>query len=109
MQVPRDSTYCKRFSTPPPDGAALLRTALINCCERFSRALIGGGGSSGAQKRRRQGDRCEQGDGVRLGRLAVWKGSSGRPKGNCSSGCNGASESKAGNVKKTHGRIDKKD
>jgi len=94
MQVPRDSTYCKRFSTPPPDGAALLRTALINCCERFSRALIGGGGSSGAQKRRRQGDRCEQGDGVRLGRLAVWEASSDRSNGHRSSGCDSTGESK---------------
>jgi hypothetical protein len=44
-----------------------------------------------------------------LCRLAVWKGSSGRPKGNGSSGCNGASESKGRNVKNSHGRIDKKD
>jgi len=41
--------------------------------------------------------------------LAVWKGSSGRPKGNGSSSRDSTGESKGGNVKKSHGRIDKKD
>jgi hypothetical protein len=41
-----------------------------------------------------------------LGCLAVWKGSSGRPKGNGSSGCNGAGESEGGNVEEAHGDTD---
>ena len=85
---------------------ALLRAILINCCGRFSRAAIGASTSSGAQKRRRQGSRSEQGDSVRLGRLAVWEGSSGRSNGHRSKGCNGASESKGRNVEETHGDTD---
>lgn len=81
---------------------ALLRTVLINCCERFSRATVSGSTSNTAQAGRRQGSRSEQGDGVRLSRLAVWEGSSGRPKGNCGSGCNGASESKGGSENDSH-------
>ena len=41
-----------------------------------------------------------------LCRLTVWKGSSGRPKGNGSSSRDSTGESKGGNVKKTHSETD---
>jgi len=92
---------------------ALLRTALINCCKRFSIAAIGASASSGAQAGQGQGGHADKWDSIALGGTRHGAAAEHVSCLICADdrtpGRNGSGESKCGDVEEAHGQIDKKD